>query len=154
MLRRPPRSTRTDTLFPYTTLFRSEGGQLRVLAIVQAGHFRLQRHAADRAGAGAVLHDLRMHRAGMAGTGRRGRPGFGLVRVAVAPRIGGALRAAAGAAEVVVGAVVGGGVWGGGRVGGHAAARVDGLAGRQPGWGAARVPRSGVGTEWGGESGW
>src|SRR3546814_12098498 len=26
MLRRPPRSTRTDTLFPYTTLFRSLGG--------------------------------------------------------------------------------------------------------------------------------
>src|SRR3546814_2593644 len=26
MIRRPPRSTRTDTLFPYTTLFRSEGG--------------------------------------------------------------------------------------------------------------------------------
>src|SRR3546814_13122819 len=25
MLRRPPRSTRTDTLFPYTTLFRSCG---------------------------------------------------------------------------------------------------------------------------------
>src|SRR3546814_10199254 len=25
MLRRPPRSTRTDTLFPYTTLFRSHG---------------------------------------------------------------------------------------------------------------------------------
>src|SRR3546814_5961951 len=25
MLRRPPRSTRTDTLFPYTTLFRSRG---------------------------------------------------------------------------------------------------------------------------------
>src|SRR3546814_14847009 len=24
MIRRPPRSTRTDTLFPYTTLFRSE----------------------------------------------------------------------------------------------------------------------------------
>src|SRR3546814_12475178 len=24
MLRRPPRSTRTDTLFPYTTLFRSD----------------------------------------------------------------------------------------------------------------------------------
>src|SRR3546814_11564343 len=24
-IRRPPRSTRTDTLFPYTTLFRSEG---------------------------------------------------------------------------------------------------------------------------------
>src|SRR3546814_4893505 len=27
MLRRPPRSTRTDTLFPYTTLFRSKGAQ-------------------------------------------------------------------------------------------------------------------------------
>src|SRR3546814_14819528 len=31
MIRRPPRSTRTDTLFPYTTLFRSGGftGALR-----------------------------------------------------------------------------------------------------------------------------
>src|SRR3546814_18944605 len=30
MIRRPPRSTRTDTLFPYTTLFRSRliGGRL------------------------------------------------------------------------------------------------------------------------------
>src|SRR3546814_12589079 len=27
MLRRPPRSTRTDTLFPYTTLFRSAQGE-------------------------------------------------------------------------------------------------------------------------------
>src|SRR3546814_20472142 len=27
MIRRPPRSTRTDTLFPYTTLFRSVGGK-------------------------------------------------------------------------------------------------------------------------------
>src|SRR3546814_16700470 len=26
MIRRPPSSTRTDTLFPYTTLFRSNGG--------------------------------------------------------------------------------------------------------------------------------
>src|SRR3546814_6064349 len=28
MIRRPPRSTRTDTLFPYTTLFRSTRSQL------------------------------------------------------------------------------------------------------------------------------
>src|SRR3546814_12384738 len=28
MIRRPPRSTRTDTLFPYTTLFRSLGAIL------------------------------------------------------------------------------------------------------------------------------
>src|SRR3546814_10082899 len=27
MIRRPPRSTRTDTLFPYTTLFRSAPGR-------------------------------------------------------------------------------------------------------------------------------
>src|SRR3546814_9558979 len=29
MLRRPPRSTRTDTLFPYTTLFRSSSRPAR-----------------------------------------------------------------------------------------------------------------------------
>src|SRR3546814_1876352 len=29
MIRRPPRSTRTDTLFPYTTLFRSRHAQDR-----------------------------------------------------------------------------------------------------------------------------
>src|SRR3546814_2397981 len=29
MIRRPPRSTRTDTLFPYTTLFRSGSVQSR-----------------------------------------------------------------------------------------------------------------------------
>src|SRR3546814_12851211 len=28
MIRRPPRSTRTDTLFPYTTLFRSLAAEL------------------------------------------------------------------------------------------------------------------------------
>src|SRR3546814_5055139 len=28
MIRRPPRSTRTDTLFPYTTLFRSSNGSI------------------------------------------------------------------------------------------------------------------------------
>src|SRR3546814_9053788 len=32
MIRRPPRSTRTDTLFPYTTLFRSDVQAARVSA--------------------------------------------------------------------------------------------------------------------------
>src|SRR3546814_11089836 len=32
MIRRPPRSTRTDTLFPYTTLFRSELQHLALAA--------------------------------------------------------------------------------------------------------------------------
>src|SRR3546814_9049592 len=31
MYRRPPRSTRTDTLFPYTTLFRSHGPRVRII---------------------------------------------------------------------------------------------------------------------------
>src|SRR3546814_4321200 len=35
MIRRPPRSTRTDTLFPYTTLFRSH-----VEGPLQAGDFQ------------------------------------------------------------------------------------------------------------------
>src|SRR3546814_12996540 len=30
MIRRPPRSTRTDTLFPYTTLFRSLGETIQI----------------------------------------------------------------------------------------------------------------------------
>src|SRR3546814_5269651 len=30
MIRRPPRSTRTDTLFPYTTLFRSSQGNPKI----------------------------------------------------------------------------------------------------------------------------
>src|SRR3546814_10952016 len=34
MIRRPPRSTRTDTLFPYTTLFRSRIQTLREVYVV------------------------------------------------------------------------------------------------------------------------
>src|SRR3546814_10848828 len=45
MIRRPPRSTRTDTLFPYTTLFRSPRRQI-------VGHQRATRRriAVDRDG--------------------------------------------------------------------------------------------------------
>src|SRR3546814_5357465 len=32
MIRRPPRSTRTDTLFPYTTLFRSRVAEMQPVA--------------------------------------------------------------------------------------------------------------------------
>src|SRR3546814_7759008 len=46
MIRRPPRSTRTDTLCPYTTLFRSPGGGARRHA--GAGHRPLA--VADRRG--------------------------------------------------------------------------------------------------------
>src|SRR3546814_16389065 len=37
MIRRPPRSTRTDTLFPYTTLFRSGHAYLALAADLGAG---------------------------------------------------------------------------------------------------------------------
>src|SRR3546814_15652206 len=48
MIRRPPRSTRTDTLFPYTTLFRSRADDPHLLreGAVEAG----DDHADDRIG--------------------------------------------------------------------------------------------------------
>src|SRR3546814_20234193 len=52
MIRRPPRSTRTDTLFPYTTLFRSLGDQLaRLLPLArQDDRARRRGHLAQRLG--------------------------------------------------------------------------------------------------------
>src|SRR3546814_20844400 len=41
MIRRPPRSTRTDTLFPYTTLFRSPPAAPRRMARGNAARYRL-----------------------------------------------------------------------------------------------------------------
>src|SRR3546814_17822491 len=36
MIRRPPRSTRTDTLFPYTTLFRSSRVKLAIAEVLKS----------------------------------------------------------------------------------------------------------------------
>src|SRR3546814_5515922 len=45
MIRRPPRSTRTDTLFPYTTLFRSEIGADQFVLEVELGpRQQVERH--------------------------------------------------------------------------------------------------------------
>src|SRR3546814_11701913 len=45
MIRRPPRSTLTDTLFPYTTLFRSRADNEKGrMAAVYAGFGTLRRH--------------------------------------------------------------------------------------------------------------
>src|SRR3546814_11425713 len=38
MIRRPPRSTRTDTLFPYTTLFRSNAADTALEVRVRGVH--------------------------------------------------------------------------------------------------------------------
>src|SRR3546814_5379394 len=52
MLRRPPRSTRTDTLFPYTTLFRSVNGA--AVAIVRDDLEAVDAVEPDAGGIGAV----------------------------------------------------------------------------------------------------
>src|SRR3546814_10885894 len=45
MIRRPPRSTRTDTLFPYTTLFRSEFGHGYFRAVASESMVKAHRWA-------------------------------------------------------------------------------------------------------------
>src|SRR3546814_13401481 len=60
MIRRPPRSTRTDTLFPYTTLFRSQAaGRLSFIPHLPGRSMASLRRSLDRlylaAGALAVL---------------------------------------------------------------------------------------------------
>src|SRR3546814_19644344 len=72
MIRRPPRSTRTDTLFPYTTLFRSDAARCSSASSAVHGLLVLLARLADlhahvdqarrQAGAAAVdpLHALRL----------------------------------------------------------------------------------------------
>src|SRR3546814_6846817 len=49
MIRRPPRSTRTDTLFPYTTLFRSHRRNLAELPLRHRHRDDDRDHEGDRA---------------------------------------------------------------------------------------------------------
>src|SRR3546814_20886961 len=57
MIRRPPRSTRTDTLFPYPTLFRSLG----IAVVEQRRHLFVQaEHPLPRL-APARMRNLRVH---------------------------------------------------------------------------------------------
>src|SRR3546814_4035995 len=64
MIRRPPKSTRTDTLFPYTTLFRSVLRQPRVTAAAKAERPRARDESAGpfcfarlrRSNAAAAIH--------------------------------------------------------------------------------------------------
>src|SRR3546814_13870277 len=46
MIRRPPRSTRTDTLFPYTTLFRSPESRFCHLPCIRASETYLRQESA------------------------------------------------------------------------------------------------------------
>src|SRR3546814_2543956 len=60
MIRRPPRSTRTDTLFPYTTLFRSRNQWWRAANRVAHRAFhnvaRDHRRSASEVGASRLRH--------------------------------------------------------------------------------------------------
>src|SRR3546814_14790601 len=62
MIRRPPRSTRTDTLFPYTTLFRSNIGDIRLcdFRVLQlaAGDVREDRSRRDTVHAHAIFGEF------------------------------------------------------------------------------------------------
>src|SRR3546814_12881445 len=71
MIRRPPRSTRTDTLFPYTTLFRSHqtridpfhsGFQGMTLTLQTVGHY-VSPHLAPWLP--ALLHTLKSYPEGL-----------------------------------------------------------------------------------------
>src|SRR3546814_7815461 len=82
MIRRPPRSTRTDTLFPYTTLFRSDDldeiiGWLRPAPkLLQLSHGRA-RHVDERHSRCKVDHAGRHgyhHRIGRLQNGHRHHP--------------------------------------------------------------------------------
>src|SRR3546814_18666742 len=59
MLRRPPRSTRTDTLFPYTTLFRSQAAHHRRTGLCAALQDR--RRTVVRADLPALRTRLHLH---------------------------------------------------------------------------------------------
>src|SRR3546814_4459992 len=83
MIRRPPRSTRTDTLFPYTTLFRSHrrpdagaDGALHPRPAAPAGG------TAALAAAGRPAAVVRGRRGDRLGAGRAGEPRRGAARPA------------------------------------------------------------------------
>src|SRR3546814_7652935 len=56
MIRRPPRSTRTDTLFPYTTLFRSSiGVGIAFVLFIRGTNLQVQAGSRGKKGVGFVF---------------------------------------------------------------------------------------------------
>src|SRR3546814_2359042 len=78
MIRRQPRSTRTDTLFPYTTLFRSHRFELSrcVMApVAKAGlSIAASTRAGDRSGAEAAVQQGRGGTSGCQTSQRKAAP--------------------------------------------------------------------------------
>src|SRR3546814_12933599 len=79
MRRRPPRSTRTDTLFPYTTLFRSPDTQARLNEELDD----VRRNAANALGNGQLERAQEGYRL-LADAGQQADADAGLQRVAAA----------------------------------------------------------------------
>src|SRR3546814_1564394 len=95
MIRRPPRSTRTDTLFPYTTLFRSpdlgtEGGEHRLVDGARPERAQENGQKVGRAGqeAGDTLAGPDAHRRQKVGKSRGTRPERGKVELLDLPGSG------------------------------------------------------------------
>src|SRR3546814_528689 len=94
MIRRPPRSTRTDTLFPYTTLFRSNTRLVNMTAITNEAYNNsgvnmrvrlvktLQVNYADNTDNGDALEKLTGYRAGTGGGPIDVDPAFTALRAA------------------------------------------------------------------------
>src|SRR3546814_13255357 len=87
MIRRPPRSTRTDTLFPYTTLFRSGHCPYLRMGIVAPDQFLEEgRRVAGRSGDLAPdlgrgdLPEMKVRRQARASLPRRQVPGPVIIR--------------------------------------------------------------------------
>src|SRR3546814_6903679 len=57
MIRRPPRSTRTDTLFPYTTLFRSP----KILSLDTSKQWHIIKHISNLLAHKRVAFDIKNH---------------------------------------------------------------------------------------------
>src|SRR3546814_8680619 len=88
MIRRPPRSTRTDTLFPYTTRFRPEADvQARGDLLADAEHAAA--HGARLGHAGVVEADLAADLPGQQAAPGVERGGGGVELVALVARQGG-----------------------------------------------------------------
>src|SRR3546814_12446314 len=85
MIRRPPRSTRTDTLFPYTTLFRSQHSTQYFPRFHQMMQVSAAPGPAYGAAAPFIKRPLVLGKAGIADV-QRSAPGKGLPVASAARR--------------------------------------------------------------------
>src|SRR3546814_17242236 len=80
MIRRPPKSTRTDTLFPYTTLLRSERGK----CVIRDGGFMMGKSTSRNAAtnhASQIKNHGSMNKAIRVGVIGLGTVGKGVLRL-------------------------------------------------------------------------